>query len=60
MAMDKPHPTLAALAMMIFNILSWAAGESQSRPQDLLKQMEKMADRFPGGWGFPPSSGPNP
>ncbi|MCB4756489.1 MAG: hypothetical protein LHV69_05580 [Elusimicrobia bacterium] len=54
MAMEKPHPAFAAIAMMIFNILSWAAGESQTRPLDLLKQMEKMADRLPGGWGFPP------
>jgi hypothetical protein len=57
MATEKPHPALAAISMMIFNILSWAAGESQTRPVDLVKQMEKMADRFPGGWGFP--SGPN-
>ena len=59
MAMEKPHPAFGAIAMMIFNILSWAAGESQVRPTDLLKQMEKMADRLPGGWGFPPTSGPN-
>lgn len=59
-AMDKPHPAFAAMAMMIYNILSWASGESQMRPTDLLKQMEKMADKMPGGgWGFPPS-GPNP
>lgn len=58
MAMEKPHPAFGAISMMIFNILSWAAGESQTRPTDLLKQMEKMVDRFPGGWGFPPS-GPN-
>ncbi|OVE78328.1 hypothetical protein BVX98_00550 [bacterium F11] len=59
LAMEKPHPAFAAIAMMIFNILSWAAGDSQTRPLDLIKQMEKMADKFPGGWGFP-SSGPNP
>ncbi len=59
MAMEKPHPAFGAIAMMIFNILSWSAGESQTRPTELLKQMEKMADRYPGGWGFPPS-GPNP
>jgi hypothetical protein len=58
-AMDRPHPAFAAMAMMIFNILSWANGESQVRPTDLLKQMEKMADRNPGGWGIPPS-GQNP
>lgn len=51
LAMEKPHPAFAAIAMMIFNILSWASGESQTRPTELLKQMEKMADRFPGGWG---------
>jgi hypothetical protein len=55
LAIDKPHPALGAIAMMIFNILSWSAGESQVRPVDLLKQMEKMVDRMPGGWGFPPS-----
>ena len=55
MAMEKPHPAYAAIAMMIFNILSWASGESQVRPRDLLQQMEKMVDRFPGGFGFPPA-----
>jgi len=59
MAMDKPHPAFAAIGMMIYNILAWAAGESQTRPVELLKQMEKMADRFPGAWGFPPP-GSNP
>lgn len=59
MAMEKPHPAFASIAMMLFNILSWAAGESQSRPVDLLKQMEKIADKFPGGgFGFPPGSNP--
>ena len=56
-AMEKPHPAISAIAMMIFNILSWSAGESQVRPVDLLRQMEKMADKFPGGgWGFPPQN----
>jgi hypothetical protein len=36
-AMEKPHPAFAAIAMMIFNILAWAAGESQVRPLDLVK-----------------------
>jgi hypothetical protein len=54
LAMEKPHPALGAISMMIFNILSWAAGESQTRPVDLIKQMEKMVDRFPGGFGNPP------
>ena len=58
-AMEKPHPAVSAIAMMIFNILSWSAGESQVRPVELLRQMEKMAERFPGGFGSPPSSGPN-
>jgi uncharacterized membrane protein YvbJ len=58
LAMEKPHPAFAAIAMMIFNILSWASGDSQTRPVELIKQMEKMADRFPGGFGFhPPDSG---
>jgi len=59
LAMEKPHPAFAAIAMMIFNILSWSSGDSQVRPLDLLKQMEKMADRYPGGFGFsPPGSNP--
>lgn len=58
MAMEKPHPAFAAISMMIFNILSWASGDSQTRPIDLVKQMEKISDKFPGGWGFP-GSGPN-
>ena len=57
-AMEKPHPAFGAMAMMIFNILSWSSGDSQTRPVELLKQMEKMLDRLPGGWGFP-SSGPD-
>lgn len=55
MAMEKPNPAVSAIAMMIFNILAWASGESQTRPVELLKQMEKMAERFPGGFGSPPS-----
>lgn len=58
LAMEKPHPAYAAMAMMISNILSWASGDSQTRPVELIKQMEKMMDRMPGGWGFPPA-GPN-
>ena len=55
-AMEKPHPALGAMAMMMFNILSWSSGESSVRPLDLLKQMEKMVDKFPGGgWGTPPT-----
>jgi hypothetical protein len=59
MAMEKPHPAFAAMSMMIFNILSWASGDSQTRPIELLQQMEKMADRLPGGWGYPPGPGSN-
>jgi hypothetical protein len=59
MAMEKPNPAFAAVTMMIFNILSWASGESQVRPTELIKQMEKMADRLPGGWGMTPP-GQNP
>lgn len=57
-AMEKPNPALAGFSMMIFNILAWAAGESQVRPTELVKQMEKMAERMPGGWGGIPPSGP--
>jgi|GEM_PF-5277132 len=61
LALEKPHPAFAAIAMMIYNILAWASGDSQTRPMELVRQMEKMADKFPGGsggWGFPPM-GPN-
>jgi len=58
-AMEKPYPAYSAIAMMIFNILAWASGDSQVRPTELLKQMEKMAERFPGGFGFPPSGPPS-
>ena len=61
LAMEKPHPAFSAISMMIFNILAWASGDSQTRPVELMKQMEQMADKFPGGpGGFgPPPSGPN-
>jgi len=59
LAMEKPHPAFAAITMMIFNILSWSSGDSQTRPTELVKQMEKMADKFPGGWGGFPPQGPN-
>lgn len=55
MAMEKPHPAFSAITMMLYNILSWSSGDSQVRPTELVKQMEKMADKFPGGWGSPPS-----
>jgi len=57
-AMEKPFPAYSAMAMMFFNILAWASGESQVRPIDLLRQMEKMAEKFPGGFGYPPSGPP--
>lgn len=60
MAMERQNPALAAISMMIFNILAWSSGDSQTRPLDLVKQMEKMAEKYPGGWGFPPPPGNNP
>ena len=54
-AMEKPHPAFAAISMMIYNILAWSSGDSQTRPLEIMKQMEKMAEKFPGGWGIPPS-----
>lgn len=60
MTMEKPYPALTAVSIMISNILMWAAGESNVRPIELIQQMEKMADRLPGGWGFPPTGGQNP
>ncbi len=58
-AMEKPHPAFSAIAMMFYNILAWSSGDSQVKPTDLLKQMEKMAEKFPGGYGFPPSGPPS-
>ena len=57
-AAQKGHPAMAAVAMMLFNVLAWASGESQVRPLELLKEMEKISDKFPG-FGFqPPGGGP--
>ncbi|MGQ0644778.1 MAG: hypothetical protein ACT4O3_04730 [Elusimicrobiota bacterium] len=59
-ATEKPNPVFASMAMMMFNILAWASGEAQTRPTDILKEMEKMADRMGGmgglggGMGFQP------
>jgi predicted nucleic acid-binding Zn-ribbon protein len=53
-ASEKPNPAFASLAMMMYNILAWASGEAHTRPMDILREVEKMAERFPGGFGFPP------
>jgi hypothetical protein len=50
-ASEKPNPAFAAIAMLMHNILAWSSGEAQTRPLDLLKEVEKMIDRFPGGFG---------
>jgi len=52
-ASEKPNPAYASIAMMMFNVLAWASGEAQTRPTDMLRELEKMADKFPG-FGFPP------
>lgn len=58
-ASEKPNPAFASIAMMMFNILSWASGEAQTRPTEMLKEVEKLTDRFPG-FGFQPPSNPPP
>jgi hypothetical protein len=51
---EKPNPAFAGVAMLMHNVLAWSSGEAQTRPTDLLREMEKVIDRFPGGFGFPP------
>lgn len=51
-ASDRPNPGLVSLAMTMFNVLAWAAGEANTRPAALLKEIEKVIERVPG-WGFP-------
>jgi len=51
LASEKPNPMFASIAMMMFNILAWASGEAQTRPTDMLKEVEKVSERFPGGYG---------
>lgn len=57
-ASEKPNPAFASIAMLMFNILAWASGEAQTRPTELLREVEKMTDRFleggGGGFGFQP------
>jgi len=50
-ATEKPNPVFASIAMLMYNILAWASGEAQTRPTDLLKEVQKISDRFPGGFG---------
>lgn len=59
-ATSKPHPAYAAIAMTLFNVLAWASGESNVRPSELLREMEKFLEKFPGGFGFQPPGGPPP
>lgn len=60
--MEKPNPAYASVAMLVFNILAWSCGEGKMRPSEMLKEVEKLSEKFPPGFGFPPppSSGPNP
>lgn len=53
-ASDKPNPGLVSLAMTMFNVLAWAVAEANTRPTDLLREIEKVIERIPG-WGFPGS-----
>jgi len=56
--MEKPNPAYASVAMLVFNILAWACGEGKMRPSDMMKEVEKLSDKFPG-FGFPPPSPPS-
>ncbi len=55
--MEKPNPAYASVAMLVFNILSWSCGEGKLRPSEMMKEVEKLADKFPG-YGFPPGFSP--
>ncbi len=60
-AAEKPNPAFASIAMLMFNILAWASGEAQTRPTELLREVEKMTSRLSeggGGFGFQPPSKP--
>lgn len=50
-ASERPNPVSASIAMLMYNILAWSSGEAQTRPSDLMREVEKMAERFPGGMG---------
>ncbi len=50
-AKEMVNPALTAIAMTMFNILAWAAGESQVRPTSFLQEMEKMAGKMPPNFG---------
>ena len=58
-ATEKPNPAVAAISMTLFNVLAWASGESQVRPVEMVKEMEKIAGKLPG-FGFPPGGSPPP
>lgn len=59
-ATSKPNPALAAISMTLFNVLAWASGEAQVRPVEMLKEMERMVEKWPGGFGFQPPGGEPP
>lgn len=52
LASDKPSPGLVSLAMTMFNVLAWCAGEAKMRPTALLEDIEKVIEKIPG-WGLP-------
>jgi hypothetical protein len=59
-ASEKPNPAFASIAMLMHNILAWASGEAQTRPSELLKEVERLTDKMGGmggmGFGPPPST----
>jgi hypothetical protein len=61
-ATRNPNPVMASMSMLVFNVLAWANGEANTRPSEVLKEMERMAERFgnqgggSGGFGFQPPS----
>ena len=53
LASDKPNPALVSLAMTMFNVLAWCAGDANTRPTEILREMERVLEKMPG-WGYPP------
>lgn len=59
-AKARPNPAIAAFSMMLFNVLAWASGDANTRPSEMLAQMEQMAAKMPPGYGFPGAGGEPP
>jgi hypothetical protein len=48
---ERPNPAFASIAMLLHNALAWASGEAQTKPSDLLREVERMTERYMGGMG---------